>query len=307
MIGGYIMTLCILGQEKTESNLKLLHEAKKRFNSVFFVPIDSIGVGLSDDFSIAYRTSDLLKFNAVFPRIPRRFNSYAYQLLSLFPSKTFMPIPPIAFLLASERFFMLTVLRKRGIPTLNLHLARSVVAATRILDAAKFPVVIRVPNQKTGVTVKGKTEAKSIIEALGSLQQPVLIEDLIKDMVSVYVAKPEVIASVKKVTKEKDVVFAEGSTKSAKIDIDVRHLALDAAESIDTQVARIDISLGREPEVVNIELNPGLMEPSRVTKVNIPEKIMESMHENYKNHQEKPILMRFFEDAKSVMKDVLKK
>ncbi|MCK5548807.1 MAG: hypothetical protein KAI64_07310, partial [Thermoplasmata archaeon] len=76
------MTLCILGQEKTESNLKLLAEAKKRFDSVFFVPIDSIGLGLNKDFSITYRASNLLKFNAVLPRIPRRFYSYAYQLLS---------------------------------------------------------------------------------------------------------------------------------------------------------------------------------------------------------------------------------
>jgi glutathione synthase/RimK-type ligase-like ATP-grasp enzyme len=301
------MTLCILGQEKTESNLKLLHEAKERFDSVFFVPIESIGVGLNRDFSIAYRTSDLLKFNAVLPRIPRRFYSYAYQLLSLFPSETFMPIPPIAFLLASERFFLLTVLRKRGIPTLNLYLARSVAAATRILDGAEFPVVIRVPTQKTGVTVKSTTEAKSIIEALGSLKQPVLIEDLIKDMVSVYVAKPEVVASVKKVTKEQDVIFAKGSLKSQKLDIEVKHLALDAAGAIDTQITRVDISVNREPKVVNIELNPGLMEPSKVTGVNIPERVMESLHRNYKAHQEKPFLMKFFEDAKSVMKDVFRK
>lgn len=301
------MTLCILGQEKTKSNLRLLHEAKKRFDSVFFVPIESIGVGLNQDFSIAYRTSDLLKFRAVLPRIPREFYSYAYQLLSLFPSDAFMPIPPIAFLLASERFFMLTVLRKRGIPTLNLYLARSVTAATRILDSVDFPVVIRVPTQKTGVTVKSITEAKSIIEALGSLKQPVLIEDLIKGMVSVYVAKPDVVAAVKKVTKEQDVIFASGSLKSQKLDVEVKHLAMEAAEAIDTQITRVDISTNKEPRVVNIELNPGLMEPSKVTGVNIPEKIMESMHRNYEAHLDKPVLMRFFDDAKSVVRDVLRK
>jgi glutathione synthase/RimK-type ligase-like ATP-grasp enzyme len=301
------MSLCILGQEKTESNLKLLEEAKKRFGSVFFVPIESIGVGLNKEFSIAYRTSNLLKFKAVLPRIPRRFYSYAYQLLSLFPSDAFMPIPPIAFLLASERFYMLTVLRKRGIPTLNLYLARSVAAATRILDSVEFPIVLRVPKQKTGVTVKGKTEARSIIEALKSLQQPVLIEDLVKDMVSVYVAKPEAVAAVKKVTKEQDVIFAEGSLKSHKLDIEVKHLALEVAEAIDTQIMRVDISLNNELRVVNIELNPGLREPSKVTGINIPEKIIENMHQNYKSHMEKPVLMKFFDDAKSVVKDVLRK
>jgi glutathione synthase/RimK-type ligase-like ATP-grasp enzyme len=300
------MTLCILGQDKTESNLKLLAEAKKQFGSVFFVPIESIGVGLNSGFSITYRTSDLLKFGAVLPRVPRNFYSYAYQLLSLFPSGTFMPVPPIAFLLASERFFMLTVLRKRGVETLNLHLASSVAAASRILESVAFPVVIRVPAQKTGVTVKSVTEAKSIIEALGSLKQPVLIEDSVKDMVSAYVARPDVIAAVSKNTKEHDVVFASGSLKSHKLSPDVRQLALDAANAIDTQIVRVDMSLKKDPKVVNIELNPDLIEPARVTGVDIPEKIIGSAYQNYNVHKDKPVLMKFFEDAKSVVKDVLK-
>lgn len=301
------MALCILGQDKTESNLRLLGEAKRKFGSVFFVPIESIGVGLNTDFSISYRTSDLLKFDAILPRVPRRFYSYAYQLLSLFPSNSFMPIPPIAFLLASERFFLLTVLRKRGIDTLHLHLARSVKAASGILDNVKFPIVIRVPTQKTGVTVKSSSEAKSIIEALGSLEHPVLIEDVVKDVVSAYVAKPDVIAAVKKSTKDKDVIFAEGTFKSCKLKAEVRQLALDAAEAIDTQILRVDMSLKGKPKVVNIELNPEIIEPGKVTGVDIAAKMIDSVYQNYKAHLEKPMIIKFFDDARSVVKDVLKK
>ncbi len=300
------MTLCILGQDKTESNLNLLEEAKKKFNSVFFVPIESIGVGLNSDFSISYRTSDLLKFNAILPRIPRKFYSYAYQLLSMFPTNTFMPVPPIAFLLSSERFFLLTVLRKRGVETMHLHLARSVKAAERILDTVKFPVVIRVPTQKTGVTVKSRTEAKTIIEALGSLEHPVLIEDVVKDVVSAYVAKPDVIAAVKKKTKEQDAIFANGTFKSQKLSVEAKQLAIDAATAMDTQIVRVDMSLKGEPRVVNVELGPDLVAPSKVTRVNIPEKVVEALHVNYKQHLEKPMIVKFFEDAKSVMKDVMK-
>ncbi len=300
------MTLCILGQDRTESNLKLLEEAKKKFGSVFFVPIEGIGVGLNADFSISYRTSDLLKFNAVLPRVPRKYYSYAYQLLSLFPSHTFMPVPPIAFLLASERFFLLTVLRKRGVDTLHLHLARSVKAAERILDTVDFPIVIRVPTQKTGVTVKKRGEAKSIIEALGSLEHPVLIEERVRDLVSAYVARPGVIAAVKKNTREQDMIFAPGTFKNHKLGVEAKQLALKAADAIDTHIVRVDMSLRDEPKVVNIELNPDLAGPSRITKVNIPREIIGCMHESYSLHAEKPMLMKFFEDAKSVVKDVLR-
>ena len=300
------MTLCILGQEKTESNLKLLEEAKKKFSSVFFVPINGIGVGLKDDFDITYRASDLLKFNAILPRVPRHYYSYAYQLLSLFPSKTFMPVPPIAFLLSSERFFLLTVLRKREIETLNLHLVRSVKAADRILDSVDFPIVLRVPTQKTGVAVKGREEAKSVIEALGSLDHPVLLEEPIKDMISAYVAKPGVIAAIKKMTKDQDIIFGEGKYKAHKLSVEAKQLAIETANAIDTHVIRVDMSLKDGPKVINIELNPDLIAPSKTTKVNIPAKIIESVYDNYKEHMEKPFLMKFFEDAKSVVKDVLK-
>ena len=298
--------LCIIGQEKSESNLKLLEEAKKKFSSVFFVPIDTIAIGLTDKFSIAYRTTDLLKFYAIVPRIPKTFCSYAYQLLSLFPPETFMSIKPISFLLADERFFMLTVLRKRGIPTLNLHLTRSTKAADRIIEKSKFPLVIRSLDKKTGVTVKNQAEAKSIIDALTSLKQPILLEELVKDMISVYVAEPDVIAAVKKKTKEMDVIFAKGDYKKYKLGAEEKQLALDATKAIDAQVARIDISLNSIPKVINIELSPNLILPSKVTEINMPKIMIESIYQNYTAHKQKPMLVKFFEDAKSIIKDVLK-
>jgi len=298
--------LCIIGMEKSQTNIKLLEEAKKAFDSVFFVPIEAIGVGLSEKFSINYRVADLLKFKAIFPRIPRGISSYAYQLLSLFPEETYMPVRPISFLLAEERFFLLTVLRKRQIPTLNLHLTKSSKAAVRLLEDTKFPIVIRTPDKKTGVVVKNSAEAKGIIEALGSLNQSILVEDFVKDMISVYVAAPDVIASVRKKSKEKDIVFAKGSLKKHKIDLKTEHLALDAAKAIDAQIARVDISINGEPKIVNIELNPNLTEASKAVGSNLPEMVIKHISENYKDYQQKPMLIKFFDDAKSVVKDVLK-
>ena len=298
--------LCIIGTNKGNTDIELLNEAKKVFDSVLFVPIESIGVGLAEDFSIKYRVTDLLKFKAVFPRIPRKISSYAYQLLSLFPEDTYMPIKPISFLLAEERFFLLTVLRKRRISTINLQMTKGPKAAAKMLEDAKFPLVIRIPDKKTGIVVKNATEAKGVINALGSLNQSVLIEDLVKNVVSVYIADPEVIASVKKKTKETDVVFASGELKKQNIDLKTKQLAIDAAKAIDAQVARVDIGLNGEPRVVNIELNPDLSAASKAVDKNLAELVMKSIRENYTTHQQKPMLMKFFDDAKSVVKDVLK-
>ena len=300
------MTLCIMGQEKSRSNLRLLAEAKKRFGSVFFVPIDSIGIGLNEQFSISYRVTDILKFKAILPRIPREYSSYAYQLLSLFPGETYIPIKPISYLLSSERFFLLTVLRKRGIPTINLNMARSTNAAIRMVESQKYPMIIRTPEKKTGVVVKNRLEAKSIIDALAHLKQPILVEDVTKDIISAYVAEPEVIAAVKKKAKATDVLFAPGELKNHKIGLEAEQLALDTARSMDAHIVRVDMSLNGSPRVVNVELNPSLIEPSKATGVNIPQKVVESVSENYRSHSEKPVLIKFFEDAKSVVRDVLR-
>lgn len=300
------MNLCIMGQEKSESNLKLLAEAKKRFGSVFFVSLDGIGIGLNDRFTIDYSSSDMLKFKAVLPRIPREYSSFAYQLLSLFPGDTYMAVKPISYLLAAERFFLLTVLRKRGIPTINLNMARSSKAALRIVESGKYPTVIRTPEKKTGVIVKNRLEARSIIDALAHLKQHILIEDISKNIISAYVAEPDVVAAVKRKSKATDILFAPGELKNHKITIEEEQLAIDTARSMDANLARVDISLNGEPRVVNVELRPSLIEPSKATGVNIPARIVESIHQNYTNYSEKPMLFKFFDDAKSVVRDVLK-
>lgn len=297
--------LCIIGQKKTDSNIQLLNQAKEKFDKVFFVPLDGVHIGLTDKFKITYRTSDLLKFKAIFPRISKSAGSFGYQLLSLFPRETFMPVKPISLLLAQERFFLLTVLRKRNINTVNLRLTQRNKAAERILKENNFPLIVRSPDKKTGVVVENESEGKSIIDALGALKHPILIEDLVEEMVSVYVAQPDILASGEKKTKERDVVMAEGQLKKKKIGYEVKQLALDATRAIEAQVARVDIALGKEPKVANISLNPGLVQPSEEMGVELIPEMIKSIYDNYRQHQEKPTLMKFFEDAKSVMKDVL--
>lgn len=302
------MTLCMIGSSNSETDLELLKEAKKKFFSVFFVPTEGIRMGFDDKFSITYRKTDLTKFSAVYPRITQSLYSYAYQLLSLFPSEIYTPIRPISFLLAADRFFLLSVLRKRKIRTVNVWLARSPRAAKGILseEEENLPVIMRVPGKETGIIANTLTEAKSVVGALGSLSQPVMMEEVVKDMVSCYVAGDEVIASVKKKTNKKDVLFSEGKLKRHKTDIETRHLAVETASSIDAQLARVDMSLNDHPKVINVSLAPSLKEPSKVTGVNLSRAFVGSLYDNYKRHKEKPMLMRFFEDAKSVVKDVLR-
>jgi len=300
------MTLCLIGQEKSQTNLKLLEEAKKRFSSVFFVPVDGIRMGVGKDFTISYRNSDLTKFDAVYARVPRGFYSYAYQLMSLLNPKIYTPVKPISYLLAEERFFLLSVLRKRNVETLDMKMAKSPKAAYGILEEGDFPLIIRTHGKQTGVVVKTLTEAKSVIDALGSLKQTILIEGVVKDMVSCYVAEPDVLASVRKKTKEKDIVFADGEYKKHKMNVETQHLALEASRAIDAQISRVDISLNGEPKVVNVELSPGMIIASKATGTNLTKEVIERIHDNYNRHRERPILMKFFEDAKSVVKDVLK-
>ena len=298
--------LCIIGQEKSKSNIKLLEEAKKVFDSVFFVPITGISLGLSERFKIMYRTTDILKFRAIFPRIPKPLYQYASQLLSLFPEEAFMAVKPVSFLISEDRFLLLTVLRKRDINTINLRLAMSTEPIYRILEEERFPLIIRSPQKETGVVVKNKLEAKTTVDMLFAIKQPIIVEDIVKNLVSLYVAGGNVVAAVKKKTDAKDIVFAPGKLRKHKPGIEAEHIALETANAIEALIARVDISLDGKPKVVNVDLNPNILEASKATKTNLAERFVHNIYEKYKEHEERPALMKFFKDAKSVLKDVFK-
>lgn len=234
-------------------------------------------------------------------------NTYAYQLLSMFPKETFMPVNPISFMIAADRFFLLTVLRKQGIDTINLRLTRSIEPAYRLLEEEKFPMIIRSPKKETGVVVKNKLEAKTTIDMLAAIKQPIVLEDTVSKLVSLFVAGEEVVAAVKKKTEAKDVIFAPGKFSKHKSNIETEHIALETAKTLGTFLVRVDISLDKkQPKIVNVVLNPPLIAPSKVTKINLAEKFIQTVYEKYKEHEQRPALMRFFEDAKSVLKDAFK-
>ncbi len=298
--------LCIIGQEKSQSNIKLLEEAKKIFDSVFFLPLTGISLGISDSFRVMYRTTDILKFKAVLPRIPHTMSAYAYQLLSMFPKETFMPVNPISFLIAADRLFLFTVLRKQGIDTINLRMTRSIEPAYRLLEEDMFPLIIRSPQKETGIVVKNKLEAKTTIDTLAAIKQPIILEDTVSKFVSLYVSGDEVVASVKKKTDAKDIVFAPGRLGKYKPNIETEHIAIETAKTLSASIARVDLSLDKKPRVVNVNLNPPIIAPSKVTKTNLAERFIHTVYEKYKDHEQRPALMRFFEDAKSVLKDAFK-
>jgi glutathione synthase/RimK-type ligase-like ATP-grasp enzyme len=303
------MSLCIIGGKKTASNLMLLEEGKKIFKSVLFVPINGIRIGLEKEFSIKYRTTDLLKFGCILPRVPHKLYSYGYQLLSLFPKKTFIAIKPISFLISEERFFLLSMLRKKQIPTIGIHLSRSSKVASNILKETSFPVIIRTPNKKTGMVARNFSEAKSIMDAIESLKEPIIIEDVIRDFVSVYVSYPDVVAAFRKIAKEGDLMLSKGVIEKCDISTEIEKLILDALDVIEASVARVDITTDPEPRIVNIELNPSIKKATDVSGINIAKRIMENVYKNYQEHsiKQKPIVMEFIEDAKSVVKDLTKK
>ena len=96
-----------------------------------------------------------------------------------------------------------------------------------------------------------------------------------------------------------------GEYKQARISRQLENLALEAASAVEADVARIDIS-PEGPRVVNIELNPNLTIPSKASGVNIPERMMASIYDNFEAHMKKPLFVKLVEDARSAVKDMLR-
>ena len=273
-------SVCIIGDGKTKSNVMLINEASKKF-SVFFAPINGIRLRLEKGgASVMHRNLDLRKFNVILPRIPNSYSGYAHQLLSLIPSNVYLPVKSFSFLACSGRFFMFNLLRKNNIPTIDLSLARSNKASKNVFGEFEFPLIIRIPGKNTGIIAKSETEAKTIIDAIGSLGKSILIEKLDNsELVSIFIIGGKAFP-FKKISPEKDMVFSKCEYKKISIKKDEEMTAFQAVKTVKSQIARVDMFMNPS-RIANIVLNPSLSNIPNSDGTNVIESLTETLYDNY--------------------------
>ncbi len=263
------MKLAILtGRKKRKTDLKLLKEGRNYFNKVLLVPFSNLSISLDGGFSVMYRKKDLLEYDAIICRLRGGFNP-AYTIVKNFPG--YSPSKAISFLLTSDRFLMFNHLSNQNIPVPKACMLNSSKPMTNLLSDFKFPISIKVNTKERGIMfADNMDEAKTMIDTLTSLNQLIYVEEhYTKDLIEAYVIGSEVVASVRRKSKNReDMLYGRGKMKRVKLSKDLEDLAVSAADAVQTEFARVDL-MENPQRVIGMELTPYMTRATEKTGKNI--------------------------------------
>ncbi len=180
-----------------------------------------------------------------------------------------------------NKFSVIQVLQKHGIPTPKTRSALTPSAAIRSIRKMKKPVVIKLLSGSHGkgvMKISSNDEAVSVIDALWALGEIIYFQEYIeangKD-IRVLVIGDEVVTAMERTARNGDFRsnLSRGGTGTAvELDDRLRKLALRSARAVGAKVAGVDIVVDGKPMVLEVNINPGL-KISRVTKVDVADRI----------------------------------
>ena len=194
-----------------------------------------------------------------------------------------------AILIAGDKIFTLSALKKAGIPFPESVVAFNSEAAEKAGELLGYPVVDKPPIGSWGrlvTLVKDSQSLRSIIEHRELYQSQLIKTHLIQKYISsgsrdlrILVLGEEVLGGIRRVAAEKDWrsnVARGGRAELIKVDKDLETISLKAAEVIGGEFIAIDLFEEDGQYLVN-EVNgvPEFKGFMKVTGVNVPKKLAE--------------------------------
>ncbi len=303
------MKLCIVGPvDRKETDLRLLETAKKNFDSVLYVPFPNISLSINDITRVSYKSVDLSRFDAVLPRIPKERNLFGYLLFTTL--NLYTPVSARAFLVTSDRFLMLDILKKDNFPVPPIYFTDSIVTAKNLTEKIKFPAVLRIPGTEKGVAFANTAkEAKTILDTLGTFRKPIYLEEFFESSyIQAYVVAGHVIAAVKRRPEGNDIYFGKGTPKKVHLSTGMKNLAIGAAGTVRADFAMVEMI--KEPRCVfNVNICPPIMEAIKTTGIDIDQYLMEAINSmgRLEKKPELSLLTKILRSTGSRVKDLLEK
>jgi len=264
--------------------MELIEAGYEKFNSVKYIPYSELTLNI--DTNVTYEKINTTSFDAVLPRIPRDRSLLGYLFLRKLNSYSL--IGSRAFLLTSDRFLMMSLLREKGMRVPNMYFLDSVKDVENIISGGmKFPLCLRIPGEK-GIAIAGnKKEAKSVIGALKTFKKPVYAESFVSEpYIEAFVIGRKVAASIRKKPEKKDDIFhGHGKAKPIKLNEKTRKIVLNAANILKTDFALVRLTQ-KSQKIITVNLMPDLLKPSKITGINLSAALIDYIAENVSMERE---------------------
>ena len=258
--------LAIIGSKtfKQSTVNALVEEAKKRFDSVLFVPIDKLIIQTTDGkIGVFYKSQNILSFDAIYPRISSRDMLLGEALLkAIEQSGAYCPVNNHAYQVTNHKFYTVQKLTNESIPGITSTLFISPKYAHFAIMETGYPFVMKLISGFAGrgvVLVNNKEQMESILDAIHLFEEFICTQRFIKGKnydVRCYVIGDYVIA-VKRTSRKGEWranVSKGGSAQLINPTPEMLEIAKKSAKILGMDICAVDLMDYKKKWIV-IEVN----------------------------------------------------
>lgn len=232
--------------------------------------------------SIHYRGRQLVKYDAVIPRIGSLITFYGTAVLRQFEMLGSYPLNNSASIIkARDKLHSLQLLAREGIDLPITGFAHSPDDTSDLIAmVGGAPLVVKLVEGTQGIGVvlaETRQAAESVIDAFRGLNAHILVQEYIREAqgkdIRCLVIGDKVVAAIERQAKEGDFrsnLHRGGTARPVKVTPRERAIAVKATKTLGLSVAGVDILRAtRGPLVMEVNASPGLEGIERTTGLDI--------------------------------------
>ncbi len=273
----------------SESSIMTAEAMKKFFEQVDMIQLKDLEVSLGRDAGIFYRGQRLGYYDCVYLKGSFRYANLLRSIAAMLEGSVgYMPIPSHSFTTVHNKLLTHLVLEQHRIPMPRTYISSTPEATKDLLKRVSYPIVMKFPEGTQGKGVMfadSVSSASSLLDALGVLNQPFIVQEYIETGgtdIRALVVGGKVVAAMRRRAEKQEKranIHAGGKGEAILLSPDICKLAVDTAKVLGTDICGIDIlesPLG--PQVIEANLSPGLQGLNSVSTLDIPLEIAKFLY-----------------------------
>lgn len=257
---------------------------KKYFDQVDMIDLRNIEVHLGKKSGILYNGEPLGEYDCIYLKGSFRYANLLRSIAALLEGKVpYMPLTAQSFTTVHDKLLTHLTLQQYNIPMPRTYISSTIEAAKDLLKRVSYPIVMKFPQGTQGKGVMfadSLSSASSLLDALGVLNQPFIIQEYVEtggSDIRALVVGDRVVAAMRRIaqTEEKRANIHAGG-KGVPVDLtqEAVMIALKTAKALNVEVCGVDILEGfGGPLVIEANISPGLQGLSQVVTIDIADEI----------------------------------
>lgn len=295
----------------SKSSLMVSEALKKYFNQVDNLQLRNIEVNLGKDSGVFYEGKMLEEYDCIYLKGSFRYANLLRSIATLLEGKIpYMPLCANAFTTVHDKLLTHLALELHHVPMPKTYIPSNTDSAKTFLNKVNYPIVMKFPQGTQGKGVMfadSPSSASSVLDALGALRQPFLIQEYVETGgtdIRALVVGEKVVASMRRKAHTEDKranLHAGGSGEAVILSREACKIAVDTAKALKVEICGVDIlesPLGLK--VIEANISPGLQGLSKVSTLDLADEIAKYLFRKTKESLEKSNKEAAFEVMKEI-------